>query len=102
MTALVFDVLDMGGDVRIKVNPAEAGTIFVVVGAQVDGHPATFAHQPLQVEDQRPPNAPALVLRVNDQRVKLPGVTVVFANAADPTQNHPLRVNGNAADPVRP
>jgi hypothetical protein len=71
-----------------------------VVCPQIDGASTALDHALLKVAYQCASDPASLLVEADDERVKLPCVSTVMLDAANPTNRSVLLVEGDSADPI--
>jgi hypothetical protein len=101
MVAKVPDASNVLPDVRIQIDSRDRGLILLVVSAEIDRTSAKRDDALLQITYQCATDSASLLVDLDDQRMKLPRVSVVVFDAANPADRPALVVDRNAAEAIR-
>jgi hypothetical protein len=100
MSAKIPNRSDMVPNVWIQIHSSDRRLALLIVGAQKNCSSATLDYALLKIPYQRAADSTPLFIGPDDQRVKLPRMSFVMADPANPADRFTVVIDGHAGDAI--
>jgi hypothetical protein len=86
--------------IGIEIYSADRGLVLFFVSTRKTRSSAALGYPPLKVRYEGATNSAALPIRTKDERMQLPRVSAVVADASDPSDGIPVFIKSDAAQAI--